>query len=307
VTVNDCVNGAAARLIRAGFAPDEARRDTAVLARHALGWTMALWAAQARDGAPADLADRLDAAVSRRATREPVAYITGVREFYGREFHVTPAVLIPRPETEGLVERAIEVILDVAGLPAVALAKAGAAGLPAVALAKAGPVIVDVGTGSGCIAITIALECPGARVMATDVSAAALEVARANAERLGARVEIVEVSLLPPEPQAFDVILSNPPYVDRADRASLPRDVRDFEPEGALFADDHGLAVIGALASAARARLTPGGWLLMEIGQGQSASVASRIQAAGLRLERIVPDLQGIPRVVVARQPAAGA
>jgi len=286
VTVNDCVNDAAGRLVTAGFSPDEARRDASVLARHALGWSLTDWAAGLREPAPLALSERLLAAVGRRARREPVAYITGVREFYGREFHVAPAVLIPRPETELVVETALDVMSRAAG---------------------ATPVVIDVGTGSGCMAITIALAHPHARVIATDVSAAALDVARLNAQRLGATVEFVETSLLPGVPATFDFIVSNPPYISAADRAALPPDVRDFEPEQALFADENGLAVIRALASAAAARLTPGGWLLIEIGQSQSASVAALVQAAGLHLERIAPDLQGIPRVVVARQPAPGA
>ncbi|HEX5068988.1 MAG TPA: peptide chain release factor N(5)-glutamine methyltransferase [Vicinamibacterales bacterium] len=284
MTVNDCVTDAADVLIRAGFAPGEARRDASVLARHLLGWSLAMWAAGTRDPAPADLQQRLHAAVRRRATHEPVAYITGVREFYGRDFHVTPAVLIPRPETEALAELAIE--------------------------ATSGPhssIVVDVGTGSGCVAVTIALECPGERVIATDVSPAALDVARENAKQLGARVEFVQSSLLPPTPQVVDVIVSNPPYVPRADEAVLPPDVREFEPALALYAEDDGLAVIRALIWAARARLRPLGWLLMEIGEGQSAAVDSLLRSSGLRLERFVPDLQGIPRVVVARQPRSSA
>src|SRR5580765_6197994 len=158
MTVSDCVNDAAGVLVAAGFASDDARRDASVLARHALGWTLTHWATGSRETAPDDLPARLMAFARRRATHEPVAYITGVREFYGRDFAVTPAVLIPRPETEALVE-------DV---------------LRALESAQPGATVVDVGTGSGCIAITIALERPSARVIATDVSAAALDVARAN-------------------------------------------------------------------------------------------------------------------------------
>ena len=290
MTVNDCVSDAAVVLVQAGFDADEARRDASVLARHLLRWTLATWAARTRDEAPADLPERLTAAVRRRATREPVAYITGVREFYGRAFRVTPAVLIPRPETVALAELAIAATQD-------SLKFSDSRDL----------IVVDVGTGSGCIAVTIAMDCPGERVIATDVSAAALNVARDNAQRLGARVEFVESSLLPPTPQIVDVIVSNPPYISTADQATLPPDVRDFEPGLALFAEDDGLAVIGALIATARARLRPLGWLLMEIGEGQSVAVASLIRAAGLRLERFVPDLQGIPRVVVARQPGNSA
>lgn len=285
MTVNDCVNDAAGRLITAGFSPDEARRDASVLARHALGWSLTEWAAGLREPAPPALPERLLAAVGRRATREPIAYITGVREFYGREFRVTPAVLVPRPETEWLVEQAIVAI--------------------AAARRRTAPIVVDVGTGSGCIAITIALAHPHARVLATDVSAAALDVAKENARRLGATVEFAETSLLPADPASFDVIVSNPPYIARADREALPPDVRDFEPETALFADEHGMAVIDALIAASAGRLSPEGWLLMEIGLGQSAEAAALVQARGLRLGWIAPDLQGIPRVVVARRAAA--
>lgn len=290
MTVNDCANDAAAVLVRAGFNADEARRDTTTLARHVLGWTMTAWAARARDGAPEGFPERLADAVRRRATREPVAYITGLREFYGRDFHVTPAVLIPRPETEALVELAI----------------AATGSLRSAQKPSHPAVIVDVGTGSGCIAVTVALDSPGERVIATDVSLAALSVARENAHRLGARVEFVESSLLPPAPELFDVIVSNPPYISKADEPSLPPDVREFEPDLALFAEDDGLAVIRGLITEARARLRPLGWLLMEIGDGQSVAVGSLIRASGLRFERFVPDLQGIPRVVVARQPATG-
>jgi release factor glutamine methyltransferase len=289
VTVNDCVNDAAGVLVRAGFDVEEARRDTAVLARHILGWTLATWAASARDSAPADLSARLERAIRRRATREPVAYITGVREFYGRNFHVTPAVLIPRPETEGLVEAALAAIAETSRTSGVNK-----------------PVVVDVGTGSGCIAISIALACPTAQVTATDVSTAALRVATENAHQLHARVIFTESSLLPPEPAAIDIIVSNPPYIPASDLSNLPADVRDFEPDTALLAGADGLDVIRALTIAARARLKPDGSLLMEIGQGQSSEVGVLIRASGLHLERIVPDLQGIPRVVIARQPPTG-
>lgn len=280
MTTGQSLDEAARVLAEAGFPADEARRDASVLARHALGWTMTEWAARLRDTAPEDLLPRLLELARRRATREPVAYITGVREFFGRDFLVTPDVLIPRPETEGLVEEALS--------------------------GDAPSAVVDVGTGSGCLAVTLALAWPAARVVATDVSAAALAVARRNADRLGAgRVEFVETSLVPAGLAGIDLIVSNPPYIAAGDRLSLPEDVRGFEPATALFAGVDGLDVIRPLVRAAALVLRPGGRLILEIGAGQAAPVSDLVRHAGLELVRLRPDLQGIPRIVVARRPAA--
>jgi release factor glutamine methyltransferase len=169
------------------------------------------------------------------------------------------------------------------------------------------PLIVDVGTGSGCIAITLALEWPSARVFATDISSAALEVARTNAEALGATVEflqVIDTELFPADLPAAGLIVSNPPYVSERDRASLMPDVRDFEPALALFAGDDGLEVIRALVPAAARALAPGGALVMEIGAGQAEDVIALAAGAGFDLAAVRPDLQGIPRVLVARTPA---
>ena len=285
-------DAATQRLVDAGFPPDEARRDAGVLARHCLAWTLTDWAARSREAAPPGFVDCLSEFIRRRATREPVAYVTGVREFYGRPFRVTNAVLIPRPETEGLVEETIKILAGPSG-------PSGPAG-------PSGPFIVDVGTGSGCVAITLALECPSARVMATDVSGIALEVARANARALGAnRVAFIEASLVPAGLTDIDVIVSNPPYVPQRHRASLPADVRDFEPSVALFGGEEGQDVIALLIAAARRTLKPGGWLIMEMGDGQAEAVTDAIAASGLQLTDIHPDLQDISRVIVARQPAS--
>jgi len=219
--------------------------------------------------------------VLRRMTHEPVAYITGVREFYGREFMVMRSVLIPRPETEGVVEA---VRLGV-------LANPGAGQ----------PVVLDIGTGSGCLAITLALEHRDLRVIASDVSPEALSMARENARRLEAdRVEFVESALVPPGLPPLDLIVTNPPYVPEGDRESLSPDVRDFEPAQALFAGEDGLDVIRSLLPQARVALKPGGALVMEIGAGQAGIVTTLVAEAGLRLMTIRPDLQGIPRIVVA-------
>jgi len=281
VTVRVIADHAAQALIARGFTPEDARRDVSVLARHVLGWTMAHWVTHAGALSPAGFAESLQRLVLRRMTHEPVAYITGVREFYGREFMVTRAVLIPRPETEGIIE----------ALPPDLLMAPGAGT----------PVVLDIGTGSGCLAITLALEHPAARVIATDVSAEALGIARENAARLGTdRVEFMESSLVPAGLPPLDLLVTNPPYVPEGDRESLSPDVRDFEPAQALFAGEDGLDVIRELLPQARAALKPGGALVMEIGAGQSATVTALVAEAGLRLVTIHPDLQGIPRIVVA-------
>ncbi len=284
MTVHECVARAAASLVAAGFSPEDARRDAGVLARFALGWSLADWTARARERAPDGFGDEVDTLVARRAKHEPVAYITGVREFYGRRFRVDAATLIPRPETEGLIQAAIEI-----------------------ARASTAPgCIVDVGTGSGCIAISLALELPGSHVVATDISGDALDIARGNAMRLGAghvRFERVHASaFLPPGLPPAQLIVTNPPYVPERDRQLLSRDVRDFEPAAALFAGDDGLDVIRALVPAAARALAAGGSLVMEIGAGQAGIVSDVVTHAGLELDGIRPDLQGIPRVVVAHR-----
>jgi release factor glutamine methyltransferase len=272
---------AARRLAAAGFAPDEARTDAGVLVRAVLGWTTETWLARLRDPAPDDLNARLDPVVVRRARREPVAYLTGEREFYGRAFRVTPDVLIPRPETELVVEAAIQFLA-----------------------ADGGRRAADIGTGSGCIAVSIACERPDVGVIATDVSAAALTIARDNATRHGAGgIRFVEGSLLAGQSGPFDAIVSNPPYIARADRASLPADVRDYEPAAALFGGDDGLDVIRGLIREAAECLRPGGALIMEIGAGQADAAAGLLRATrGFADIRLQEDLQGIPRVVIARR-----
>ena len=197
---------------------------------------------------------------------------------------VTPDVLIPRPETEILVETALGLLLGVAR-----------------------PVIVDVGTGSGCIALSLAAERPDAVVRATDVSAAALAVARENARRLGLedRVAFHEGDLLEPvsaESGGVDLVVSNPPYVDAGDRDSLAPEVRDHEPAISLFAPGDALSVYRRLAIAAAQVLRPGGWLVVEVGAGQAEAVRAIFEGAGLRVGATIPDLQAIPRVVTARR-----
>jgi release factor glutamine methyltransferase len=280
VTVGEAVVAAAGRLAEAGWSLADGRRDAALLARHALGWSVEEWIAGQAAPLPPDLEARLDAWTGRRARHEPLAYITGTREFYGRAFAVTPAVLIPRPESELLVEEALAWLSSRARNP---------------------PVVVDVGTGSGCLAITLALERPDADVAATDTSADALEVARCNARRLGAdRVRFEAASGAGGTPAA-DLIVANPPYIPLTARGELPLEVAAYEPASALFGGLDGLEGLRLVIDAAQRVLVPGGRLLMEIGHGQASEATRLVEAAApLRLDRIRPDLQGIPRVVIA-------
>lgn len=221
-----------------------------------------------------------EAMVSRRAAGEPVAYIVGSREFYGHEFRVTPDVLIPRPETELLVERALTY----------------AAGRP-------GPRVLDLGTGSGCIAVTLALELAGAHVVAVDRSPPALAVAQANAARLGAAVEC-RVSdwygALAPD-ERYDVIVANPPYIAGADRHLDAGDLR-FEPRGALTPGGDGLAALRAIIAGAPAHLVADGWLAVEHGYDQAAACRALFAAAGYLDIASWRDLAGIERVTSGRR-----
>jgi release factor glutamine methyltransferase len=229
-----------------------------------------------------DEAERYDDAIARRCHGEPAQYITGHQEFYGRDFLVSPAVLIPRPETEHL----IEAVLDLTS--------------PSRETAWN---VLDVGTGSGCIAITLAKELPHSRLMAVDISPAALEIAQANAARLEANVEFRHGDLLSTiEPgRLFDVIVSNPPYVGECEADKVQRQVKDFEPHVAVFGGERGMDIIERLVPQVWAHLKPGAWFLMEIGYSISEPVHAVMREwADFR---VVPDLQGIPRVVVARKP----
>jgi release factor glutamine methyltransferase len=293
VTFAECARAAAARLEAGGATADAARIDVDVLARHVLDWDAAHWLVHQRDRAPDTFQSAFETLVQRRLAHEPVAYITGVREFYGRTFAVGPGVLIPRPETELVVEHALIALREIEQRT------------------HRAPAVVDVGTGSGCIAISIALEDPRARVRAIDVSTQALDIARANAARLGAsdRVAFREMSLLDGlvGVERVDLIVSNPPYVAARDRATLQADVVDFEPALALFGGNDGLDIIGELLRQADATLAAGGWLIVEFGNGQEQDIVTllRNDAPTLELMRVVKDLAGIPRVLIARKTAA--
>jgi release factor glutamine methyltransferase len=234
------------------------------------------------------------ALVGRRAAGEPVQYLTGKQEFWGLEFEVTPAVLIPRPETEHVVEVALE-----------RLSARGASDRPLC--------IADVGTGSGCIAVALARELPHAEIVATDISAAALDIARRNAGRHGVsdRIHFLHTNLLDaafpspriprPSPLAFDLIASNPPYIARDEAASLPREVREHEPEEALFGGAAGLEIYARFIEQAGSLLSPGGILVVELGYGSDERVREMFHVKHCwHKVSITNDLAGIPRVLSA-------
>ncbi len=219
--------------------------------------------------------------LERRANGEPVQYITGHQEFRGLDLLVTPAVLIPRPETEHSVEAALELLRDVES-----------------------PRIVDVGTGSGCIALAIASELPNACIDAIDISVEALDVARRNAQRLGLsdRISFAQSDLLKkylPLGATFDLVVSNPPYVGKSEADKLQVEVREHEPHCALFGGEQGLDIYRRLIPQAHRVLKPGGWLVMEIGYSQEQEIKELLR--DWHEVRALPDLRGIPRVVIAR------
>lgn len=249
-------------------------RDVDLLLGDAIGRSLPWILAHDDAPLPPEQVRRVDDFLERRFRGEPVQYIRGRTEFYGREFRVDSRVLIPRPESEFVVETALEICGSDA-------------------------TIVDVGTGSGCIAVTLAVERPQWRVAAVDLSVAALAVARGNAERLGASVRFAASDVLAAIDARFDCIVSNPPYVPQPDIAGLALEVRQYEPGMALSPGTTGLEVIERLLVQARAALRPGGHLVFEIGFTQNERVAALARATGWPPARFVHDLAGIPRVVV--------
>jgi release factor glutamine methyltransferase len=278
VTFHDHVGSARDRLIRAGVPGVDASLDAELLARHLLGCDRPTFISRRRDPAPLEFGPAYDALVARRERREPIAYITGAREFWGRDFAVDPRVLIPRPETELIVEQAL-----------------------ATFRAPESPVLaVDVGTGSGCLAISLALEYPRTVVIATDTSSDALTVAAGNARRHGAdsNVRLVRTRWLGGLRPGADLIVSNPPYVPSGTLGTLPPEVRENEPLGALLAGPEGLDGLRAVLREAAEVLRPGGWLLVEFGAGQEQRLRELVAAVPkLILAHVARDLQGLPRV----------
>lgn len=286
VLPHDATVGEALAWARARIGALEAR----VLLCHASGWSSTKLTAWPERSLPAEVLQRFAAWVERRAAGVPVAYLVREREFYGRRIRVTPSVLIPRPETETLVE--------------VAIALALALTLPP----EHAPRILDLGTGSGCVAITLALELPQAEVFAVDASPEALGLAMGNAARLKASVSFMEsdwFSRLGPG-ETFDLIVSNPPYLAQDDPHLEEGDLR-FEPRSALVAGETGLEAIAAIVSEAPRHLAEGGWLLLEHGWDQAQRVRGLLLDAGFLEVQSWKDLAGHERVSGGRRRLVGA
>ena len=279
MTVRQALKNAESRLLSEGV--DDPRMEAQVLLAHLLSVSRARLYADLLDPIPADAQDEYDRMVERRAVGEPTAYLTGRREFYGLDLHVDPRVLIPRPETELLVELALD---------------------RASVLER--PLIAEVGVGSAAVAVSLARHLPTATIYATDLSTEALEVAAINCRAYGVedRVRLLHGDLLGPVPEQVDVILSNPPYVNRRDLSSLPIEIREHEPRVALDGGADGLDVIRRLLPQVRDRLKPSGAFLMEIGYDQAHGVRDLACSAfpGSEVE-LVKDLAGIERVLVVR------
>jgi release factor glutamine methyltransferase len=276
-TVGTALASAVARLRSAGVAEPEA--DAQVLLAHALATSRAEVIAAARDPLGPAAAVRLEALLSRRAAREPVAYVVGVREFWSLPLAVDRRVLIPRPETELLVETALR-------------------------RAPHARRVLDVGTGSGAVAAALARELPRATVWASDCSLGALAVARGNCARHALGIRLLASDLLAAvRGRSTDLVVSNPPYVSEPDLAAVAPEVREFEPREALAAGVDGLAVLRRLVADGARVLVPGGWLLVEIGAGQATMVQRLFEATGCYTETVIEhDHAGIPRVVGARR-----
>jgi len=241
----------------------------------------------------ADELQRYDEAIARRATGVPAQYITGHQEFWGLDLIVSPAVLIPRPETEHVIETVLEI----------ARRKSDDHGVHGVAQRNPAVRFADVGTGSGAIAIALAKEFPAAEIHATDISPAALEVARANAARheMSSRIRFHQTDILNGLDGTFDCVVSNPPYVGESEEDSVQLEVRKFEPRNAVFAGPTGFEVIERLIPQAQTALKPGGWLVFEI-SGTIVNGVPRLLSSWDDVQ-IKNDLQGIPRVALARKP----
>ncbi len=269
------------RLERAGVTSPE--HDAELLLRHATGWRRGELLARSHEPMPTALDDAFAEFIARRESREPLQLILGTVGFRHVELVVRPGVFIPRPETEVLAGEAIE------RLPA-------------------GGVTVEPCTGTGAVAVSVAVEAQAARVVATDAAPGAVALARENAERAGAEVEVVEGDLLRPvDPQLrgrVDVLVSNPPYLAAAEFAAVEPEVAEWDPYLALVAGPTGHEVSDRLIHAAPAWLAPRGWLLLEVDERRARTCAARCRAAGLSDTAVVSDLAGRPRIVVARRPA---
>ena len=280
-TIREYVAAASDRLRDAGI-DAAANLDARLLAQHVLGWEAAQLLTSAGDVPPDSFPAHFEALVARRAAREPLAYITGHKEFWNLQFEVTPAVLIPRPETELIVEAALALV-------------------PPRQLFT----MIDVCTGSGNVAVAVAHDRAGARIVATDVSGGALEVARRNAARHGVqdRVHFVEADLFDDVSGPVDLVTANPPYVAEHSEPGLQPEVGEHEPRVALFGGIEGLAVIERIVHDAPPLLRPGGHLVFEFGYGQDVEIEDLINSSpNLTLLELKRDLQGIARTAVCRR-----
>ncbi|MCC7510274.1 MAG: peptide chain release factor N(5)-glutamine methyltransferase [Planctomycetes bacterium] len=276
LSVRDVLEKTIARFTRAGV--DSPRLNAELLLAHALDLTRGeLLGAGDRELAPAHLA-KFDALAARREAREPIDYILGEREFYSRTFFVSKGVLVPRPETETIVDTLKKEWPHAAGFAA------------------------DIGCGSGALAVTLALEFPRLCVLATDISQVALLVTRENAARLGAQVRCARMDGLSAARGPFDLVVSNPPYIDPADADGLHPEVRDHEPPEALFGGKGGVETAERLLVQASEKLKPGGLCLFEHGFNQGEEMRALAGQAGLRDARTVHDMAGLDRVLVAHK-----
>lgn len=284
VTAGEALGRGAQYLERAGV--ENARLDMSLLLAEALGTDRLKLYCDLDRPLDANETARAREMLTRRSKREPLAYILGRREFYGLDFAVTRDVLIPRPDTETLVELIVEWI------------RSRPEDAPE-------PALADIGTGSGAIAVAAAHACPAGRWIAVDISGSALAVARRNAETHGVagRIEFRSGSLLGPLDEPVDAICSNPPYVAETERPGLAPEVRDWEPDGALFSGEAGLDCLRELIAAASAKLNPGGLFAVEMGCEQAGAVSERLKETGAFEEiEVRRDLGGRPRCVAARR-----
>ena len=267
--------------LTSGPHPDRARRDAETLLLHLIGKNKAWLMAHEKDDFAGCSAIRYASLLERRVKGEPIQYIIGEAEFYGLPFRVTPDVLIPRPETEHLVEKCLAL----------------AAQLPP------RPRLLDVGSGSGAIAIALAKHLPNATITAADISERALAVACENARRNEVTIRFLQGDLLAPVAgERFELIVSNPPYVAATDRDSLAVEVRDHEPSLALYAGDGGLEIYRRLIPQAFSALVPDGFIALEIGYAQQPSIHRLLADTGFINIEFTQDLQNIPRVAIAQR-----
>lgn len=286
-TISQAITEGASRLHSSGI--EQERRTAGLLLGHAMGVDRTHLLTRSKEDIDDATYRVYIELIRRRAEGEPLQYITGHQEFYGLDFLVTPGVLIPRPETEFLVERVIALAAE---------------------RATQSPLIVDAGTGSGCIAITLTTRLAEARMIATDTSGTALEVARRNAalHSVEDRIEFVEGDLLAPLSglhleYAVDIIACNPPYIDEEQTGTLQREVGEWEPHDALFGGVDGLDFYRRLLADAPRFLKPGGHLVVEIGYGQLDALRSLADASALELIDVTQDLQGLARTLTFRAP----